>query len=129
MAHQTVSMNWDEGLVPTADGRTAAPSPDCPVEVSLAAISGRWTTLVLRNLMAESMSYTQLAESLPTLSDKVLVERLSALMAKGLVQRRVTRDFPSRTAYRLTGAGEALRPLLIELYRTGLAVQEHRKSA
>jgi len=73
MAHQTVSIGWDEELVPTPTGRTQAPSPDCPVEVALAAIAGRWTTLVLRNLMSgDAYSYTELAATLPSLSDKVL---------------------------------------------------------
>lgn len=124
MAHQTVSTAWDEVLVPTPNGRTDAPSADCPVEVSLAAISGRWTTLILRDLMTHGpMSYTHLAERLPTLSDKVLTDRLTELVNKGLVRRRVVPGFPRRSEYQLTERGHLLRPLLIELYRTGLALQ------
>ncbi len=126
MAHQAVSTRWDEELVPTPDGRTRAPSPNCPVEVSLAAITGRWTTLVLRDLMpGRPLSYTELAQSLPQLSDKVLSDRLSELVAAGLVERTATNGFPRRTAYRITDRGRELRPLLIELYRTGLALQGH----
>lgn len=126
MAHQAVSTRWDAELVPTASGRTDAPSPDCPVEVSLAAISGRWTTLVLRNLMSgDGYAYTELAESLPHLSDKVLTERLHGLVASGLVERRLVGGFPRRTEYRITARGRELRPLLVELYRTGLAIQGH----
>nr|WP_202885702.1 helix-turn-helix domain-containing protein [Kribbella sandramycini] len=112
-------------MVPTPSGQTQAPSPQCPVEVSLAAISGRWTTLVLRNLMsAESHSYTELAHSLPQLSDKVLTDRLRHLIEANLVERLATPSFPTRTTYRLTTRGQALRPLLIELYRTGLTLQQ-----
>lgn len=126
MAHQTVSPQWDAELVPTPDGRTHAPAPDCPVEVSLAAISGRWTTLVLRNLMSgDGHSYTELAGSLPQLSDKVLTERLRELVSAGLAERRIAGGFPRRTEYRITERGRELRPLLIELYRTGLALQRH----
>lgn len=126
MAHQTVSARWDEELVPTPSGAAQAPSPDCPVEVSLAAISGRWTTLVLRNLMSgDTYSYTQLAASLPRLSDKVLTERLSELVSAGLAERIVTAGFPQRTGYRISERGRTLRPLLIELYRTGMALQGH----
>lgn len=130
MAHQAVSMRWDEELVPTLGGRTLAPSPGCPVEVSLAAIAGRWTTLVLRDLMpGDARSYTELAESLPQLSDKVLSDRLSGLVSAGLVERTVTSGFPRRTDYRITDRGRELRPLLIELYRTGLALQGHDENA
>lgn len=126
MAHQPVSTRWDEELVPTPGGRTRAPSPDCPVEVSLKAIAGRWTTLVLRNLMpGKAWSYTELAESLPQLSDKVLADRLTDLVSTGLVKRTVTSGFPRRTTYRITERGTELRPLLVELYRTGLALQAH----
>lgn len=130
MAHQAVSTQWDTELVTTPSGRTHAPSPDCPVEVALAAISGRWTTLLLRNLMSgETHSYTDLAESLPQLSDKVLTERLSELVSGGLVNRATVNAFPRRTEYRITKRGEQLRPLLIELYRTGMALQAHDTAA
>lgn len=125
MAHQAVSA-WDDELVPTVDGRTRAPSPDCPVEVALAAVSGRWTTLVLRNLLSSgSQSWSELAASLPALSDKVLADRLGQLVSAGLVDRITTTGFPRRTTYRVTAGGEELRPLLIELYRTGLALGSH----
>lgn len=129
MAHQAVSTRWDEELVPTPSGRTAAPSSGCPVEVSLAAISGRWTTLVLRNLMhGGGHSFTELAESLPDLSDKVRIERLRHLVSSGLVERRLTSGFPRRTEYRITARGRRLRPLLIELYRVGLALQRDERA-
>lgn len=130
MANQAVSTRWDDELVPTASGRTLAPSMDCPVEVALTAISGRWTTLVLRNLMSgDAYSYTELAGSLPRLSDKVLTERLQELVSAGLVARTTTAGFPQRTNYRVTERGRELRPLLVELYRTGLALQSHDSTA
>lgn len=130
MTHQKVSRPWDADLVPTLGGRTPAPSPDCPVEVSLAAISGRWTTLVLRDLFSGgAQSYSELSASLPQLSDKVLADRLSRLVSSGLVERISVSGFPRRTEYRISERGERLRPLLIELYRTGLALQSHGTAA
>jgi len=92
----------------------------------LAAISGRWTTLVLRNLMSgDSYSFTEFAGSLPQLSDKVLTERLNELVAGGFVEKTMANGLPRRTEYRVTAHGRKLRPLLIELYRTGMALQAH----
>ncbi|MFF3004155.1 winged helix-turn-helix transcriptional regulator [Kitasatospora sp. NPDC057940] len=125
MGHQTGSdagggrLGWDVELVPDERGRTARPEADCPVEVALAALSGRWTTLVLRELMHGAASYGRLRERLPEISPKVLAERLRALEDRELVLRERLVGFPVRTSYRLTTAGEALRPLLVELYRTG----------
>jgi DNA-binding HxlR family transcriptional regulator len=119
--HRTVCA--DRVLVPTQAGATRHPEPDCPVEVALATISGRWTTLVLRDLMAGPLAYGQLRRGLPDLSDKVLVERLTALRDRGLVTRHQHTGFPTRVVYELTEAGRALRPLLVELYRTGERLQ------
>ncbi|MFE3290514.1 winged helix-turn-helix transcriptional regulator [Rhodococcus sp. NPDC059234] len=126
-AHQTVSRTqWDEELVPTPNGRTAVPDPACSVEIALHAIAGRWTTLVLRNVMHGPASFSELSNSLPALSDKVLTDRLTHLVNEGIVERGIHSGFPSRTVYRLTPRGEALRPLLIELYRTGQRLREAR---
>jgi DNA-binding HxlR family transcriptional regulator len=72
-------------------------------------------------------SYGQLRDALPSLSDKVLAERLSQLVARGLVERQLRRGFPTRSRYSLTAAGEHIRPLLIELYRTGQLLQQDRQ--
>ncbi|GIG56125.1 hypothetical protein Lfu02_04970 [Longispora fulva] len=114
--------DWDGELVPDERGRAARPEPDCPVEIALAAVAGRWTTLVLRELMHGPHSYSDLCERLPDISAKVLAERLRVLEHRGLLTHERLRGFPVRTRYQLTPAGQALRPLLIELYRTGVAV-------
>lgn len=81
---------------------------------------------MLRDLLhGGSRSYTELAAALPQLSDKVLSDRLSQLVSAGLVEKAVASGFPRRTEYRITERGGELRPLLIELYRAGLALQGH----
>ena len=132
-AHQTVSADdlardtraraaddhVTDDLVPDGEGNHRAPAPDCPVEVALAAVAGKWTTLILRDLSRNDLSYTDIRNGLPQLSDKVLSDRLDSLVARGLVARTRTATVPPRTAYALTEAGRALRPLLVELHATG----------
>ncbi|WP_432012035.1 winged helix-turn-helix transcriptional regulator [Streptomyces cucumeris] len=113
---------WDDDLVPSRSGRTRRPEPDCPVEAALAAVSGRWATLLLRELMGGPRGFTELRALLPELSPKVLSDRLRALRERGLVAVERQPGFPVRTRYTLTEAGRALRPLLIELYATGEAL-------
>lgn len=110
---------WDNELVPELIGRSAQPHHECPVEVALEAVKGRWTTLVLRDLMHGDRTYGALSQGLPKLSDKVLVDVLAHLRKNGLVCRTIVRGFPNRTLYGLTADGWKLRPLLVELYRTG----------
>ena len=76
--------------------------------------------------MSDAMSYTQLSASLPSVSDKGLTERLTDLVSKGLLERRVSNGFPRRTEYELTHAGEALRPASDRALSHGIAVQGHR---
>ncbi|MFD8936949.1 winged helix-turn-helix transcriptional regulator [Streptomyces sp. NPDC059578] len=118
--------DWDEELVPDERGRTEAPEADCPVEVALAAIAGRWTTLILRELMHGPHSFGDLRDRLPSISPKVLAERLRVLGERELLVQDRLLGFPVRTRYHLTPAGRALRPLLVELYSTGANVQALR---
>ncbi|MCA1655352.1 MAG: helix-turn-helix transcriptional regulator [Pseudonocardiaceae bacterium] len=93
-----------------------APTPSCPVEVALSAISGRWATLVLRDLMFGPRLFGELRAGLPTLSAKVLTERLTSLRRQEIVA-------VVDGSYQLTSRGLSLRPLLVELFRTGEALQ------
>lgn len=125
MTHQRethAERGWDAELVPDARGRTGRPEGGCPVELALAAVSGRWTTLVLRELMHGPHGFGELRERLPEISPKILTERLRVLEERQLVVRQRLRGFPVRTRYELTATGLALRPLLVELYRTGTAI-------
>ncbi|MEW2085750.1 helix-turn-helix domain-containing protein [Streptomyces sp. NPDC005283] len=120
--------HWDVELVQDERGRTGQPEPDCPVEVALAAVAGRWTTLVLRELMHGPQSFSSMRDRLPEISAKVLAERLRVLVERDLVLRERLGGFPVRTRYHLTAAGAALRPLLVELYRTGAAIETAHES-
>lgn len=114
---------WDPDRLAGSAEEFRRPDPACPVEVALAAIGGRWTTLLLRDLMPGSRSFSDLRAGLPTLSPKVLTARLDRLCAQGLVERQVHRGFPTTTTYSLTAGGLRLQPLLDELYRTGQDLQ------
>lgn len=106
-------------LVPDDCGLTSRPEPEWPVEVALAAISGRWKTLVLRELMAGPRSFGDLREALPELSAKVLTERLTELLDQGLVMRDTLPGFPVRTSYQLTASirCDTAQPAVVPMFR------------
>ncbi|CAM3148535.1 winged helix-turn-helix transcriptional regulator [Tsukamurella hominis] len=79
---------------------------------------------LLRELSRGELTFGGLKAALPELSDKVLAERLAALVDRGIADRIAHRGYPNRVTYSLTEAGNTLRPLLIELYRTGTRLQE-----
>jgi DNA-binding HxlR family transcriptional regulator len=102
---------------PRAD--VTEPSPSCPVEITLAALRGRWTTLVVRELLRGGRTYTELKRALPALSDKVLSERLAQLAEARVVERERQTGWPPSTHYRLTSHGERLGPVLQALWDWG----------
>ncbi|GHC49470.1 winged helix-turn-helix transcriptional regulator [Streptomyces flavofungini] len=126
MAHRTVrqappaTREPRPGLPDDPRARVPAPSPDCPVEVTLAALRGRWTTLLVRELLAGDVyAYSELAAALPQLSDKVLAERLAQLTAAGVVRRTRTPGWPPTVTYELTSHGRDLGPVLQALWDWG----------
>ncbi|WP_242908331.1 winged helix-turn-helix transcriptional regulator [Actinomadura terrae] len=120
MTHQTVRRPRP-GLPDDPHGHTPEPSPSCPVEVALTALKGRWTTLVIRELLRGEHTFTELREALPALSDKVLSDRLAHLTETGVVTRRREPAWPSRTHYELTPSGKRLGPVLQSLWNWGTA--------
>ncbi len=84
----------------------------CPVERTLAVLGAKWTTLIVRELLAGPRRFGQLRTALEGVSPKTLTERLRALEAEGLVERRQFPEVPPRVEYRLTASGETLRSVL-----------------
>ncbi|WP_418958965.1 winged helix-turn-helix transcriptional regulator [Streptomyces tritici] len=108
----------DDALVPPGPGR----APDCPVDVTLAALAGRWTPLVLREfLRRERAAYSELAAALPALSDKVLSDRLAQLTRAGVIERHRSPGWPPRVRYVLTARGRALEPVVHSMWEWGAA--------
>jgi DNA-binding HxlR family transcriptional regulator len=89
------------------------------VEITLAALHGRWTTLVIRELLQGDRSFTELRHALPALSDKVLSDRLAHLTEAGVLDRHRHPGWPPRVHYTLTLNGRRLGPVLQALWDWG----------
>lgn len=124
MTHQTVRHAPRPGLPDHPLAAVPEPTPECPVEVALAVIGGRWTTLVVRELLAGRERYGELAAALPALSDKVLSDRLARLAKAGVVRRVREPGWPPRVRYVLTERGLALGHVMDALWRWGTGCQE-----
>lgn len=71
-------------------------------------IGRRWTGVILRALRAGVCRFSELRASIPSLSDRMLSERLKELEREGIVLRTVFPETPVRIDYHLTPKGEAL---------------------
>jgi DNA-binding HxlR family transcriptional regulator len=93
--------------------------PGCPVERTLEVLDGKWTTLVIRDLLSGPKRFTQLRRSLGNPSAKTLTERLRALEHRGVLTRTVYAEVPPRVVYELTGRGMSLRSVLAAMLAWG----------
>ena len=91
----------------------------CPVELTLEIVSGKWKPVILAHLKEGSLRYAELRALIPTLSDKVLTQRLKDLEELGLVLRHKRGGRGSRSRYELTARGASLRTVLQALYDWG----------
>jgi DNA-binding HxlR family transcriptional regulator len=90
----------------------------CPLYHQAVELVGRrWTGAILRVLMDGSLRFSEIAQAVPELSDRLLSERMKELEARGIVERTVIPGPPLRVEYSLSQMGHELEPALSELQR------------
>lgn len=88
----------------------------CPLYHEAVELVGRrWTGAILRVLMDGPLRFSEIAQSVPELSDRLLSERMKQLEARGIVERTVIPGPPLRVEYELSRMGTELGPALAEL--------------
>ncbi|MCE7927757.1 MAG: winged helix-turn-helix transcriptional regulator [Dehalococcoidia bacterium] len=75
-------------------------------------VGRRWTGAIIRSLLAGRVRFTDIALSVPGLSDRLLSERLKELEAEDVVERLVFPETPVRIEYHLTQKGRALEKVV-----------------
>jgi DNA-binding HxlR family transcriptional regulator len=90
----------------------------CPVAMAAEIFCCRWTVLVIRELLSGSTRFNDLRRGLPRMSPSLLSKRLKELVEAGIVRTAPARQ-PRAVEYRLTRAGEELRPIVMSLGRWG----------
>ena len=91
----------------------------CPVAMAAEVLSERWMPLVLRELMYGSSRFNDIARGVPLMSRGLLTARLRELEGAGILRK-------GQEGYRLTEAGEALRPIVEQM---GMWAQQWRTGA
>jgi DNA-binding HxlR family transcriptional regulator len=107
---------------PAADHRAAPEKARaagcCPLYHEAVELVGRrWTGAILRVLMDGPLRFSEVAQAVPELSDRLLSERMKELERRGMVERRVLAGPPLRVEYSLSQMGRELEPALFELQR------------
>ena len=117
----------------TTTGEVPAGERCCPFyHEAIELVGRRWTGAILRVLMAGPLRFSEIAQSVPELSDRLLSERVKELERRGLLVRDVLPGPPTRARYALSEMGRELEPALVELEDWGrrwLADPSARRSA
>jgi DNA-binding HxlR family transcriptional regulator len=101
----------------TAAADRAGSPACCPrLHEAVELVGKRWTGAILAvMLQAGPMRFSEIAQAVPALSDRLLSERMKELEQRGMVERRVGGASPARVEYELTPMGRDLAPALSEL--------------
>ena len=91
----------------------------CPVAKASEVLSERWMLLIVRDLLHGSRHFNDFKRGLPPISPSLISKRLQTLVEHGIIERRAADDPAHKWQYRLTAAGEALRPIVFAVGEWG----------
>ena len=86
----------------------------CPVAMAAEVVCSRWTALIVREMLCGSTRFNDLRRGVPLMSPTLLSKRLKELEHAGVIAAVPTAQ-AGVSDYRLTEAGEDLRPVVMAL--------------
>lgn len=90
----------------------------CPrFENAFELLGKRWTGLIIRTLLNGQNRFSDIEESIPNMSARMLTERFKELEKEGIIVRRVYPETPVRIEYELTEKGRALQSVMDEIQK------------
>ena len=89
---------------------------NCGIKRALEVIGGKWTLLIVRDLLDGPRRFSQLEESLAGISPRTLAARLKELEADDVITRDCSTGHP---VYSLTAGGQALSSILDQMRSWG----------
>jgi DNA-binding HxlR family transcriptional regulator len=90
----------------------------CPIAKAAEIVAERWTPLVVAEMLAGSVHFSDIRRGVPLMSQTLLSKRLKELERVGVAERRGAN--PRRPEWHLTQAGQALAPVIQHLGEWGL---------
>jgi DNA-binding HxlR family transcriptional regulator len=99
-------------MASTRDNANLCRDDECPVARAVRSLDGKWTLLIIRDLLGGTRRFGELRTSLGGISSKTLTDRLRDLAEAGLVTRTMYSEIPPRVEYALTDRGRAAVPII-----------------
>ncbi|MEL6484037.1 MAG: helix-turn-helix domain-containing protein [Bacteroidota bacterium] len=82
-------------------------------------IGGRWKVIIIYQLSSGTKRYSEMKNTIGTISEKMLTQQLKALVEDGWVAKTDYKEIPPRTGYELTELGKSFIPILKEIEKWG----------
>ena len=96
----------------------------------LSLLTGPWTTYVLWLIRVNGeMRFGQLKKQMPTISAKVLTERLRMLEEAGIVSRHQEATIPPKVSYKFTPRGHQLNDMLDHINELAVSWSGDKKAS
>ena len=105
--------------------KSQAVDEQCPVEVGLTILSGKWKLKILWNLSNGTIRFNELQRVLDNITTKTLTQQLRELEEQGIITRRVFPEVPPKVEYSLSELGATLKPILAQLCDWGKAYHSY----
>ncbi len=100
---------------------------DCPIELTLTLLRGKWKCIILWHLRKGNLRFNQLQKRIPGVTPKMLSQQLRDLEADKLIERTVYPEVPPKVEYHLTIFGKSFQPIIKAMYICGTRYAAHRK--
>lgn len=111
--------------------KAQAVDEQCPVEVGLNILSGKWKLKILWHLSGGTIRFNELQRLLGNITTKTLTQQLRELEEQGIIVRKVFPEIPPKVEYSLSELGGTLKPILAQLCdwgKTYHSYQNHREN-
>lgn len=92
----------------------------CPkYEAAIELLGKKWTGLIIRVLLGGPKRFKEIKQQIPSMSDRMLTERMKELEEANILVRNVYPDIPVRIEYELTEKGKELEPVIQSIQNWG----------
>src|SRR6185437_1571465 len=96
----------------TGGSKRALASINCPVELAIRIIGGKWKPVIIWHLRENKKRFGELKREIKGITVKMLAQQLRELEQDGLIDRKMFYEVPPRVEYSLTSLGQSLEPAL-----------------
>src|SRR5690554_3888463 len=95
-----------------------------PVRDALDVINGKWKLPIIISVTIGNERFTDIQDSIPGITPKVLAKELKDLEQHKLIKRHIIEDYPVKILYSAETYAQSLSPIIYALQNWGLKHRE-----